>query len=182
MSDIGDSTELAAELAMEAVDEPERRRWHSAVAFTTLVIAVLAATAALLAGMTAEEVFIDRTEQIIDIAIAQGDLERAQTLRAKHELLLAVGRTPDPAEIALVQELEAGARAELDEAAEARNEVRAVGSIPLVFAVAATVFAVAIAVSGLSVIVDRKWLWAVGSVIALGGVVALVVGVVGLGA
>lgn len=180
MTESGESTELAAELALEAVEEHGKRAaWHDHVALSTLVIAVLAAAAALLAGITAHEVLIDRTEQIIDVAIAQSDLERAETLRAKHALLIAVDQEPDPEEVELVDELEREAREEAELAAEARDEGVAAGSTHLVLAAATTIFAVAIAVAGLSVIVDRRRLWTAGMIVALGGAATFAFGLVG---
>lgn len=178
MTESRESTELAAELALETEKDHGGAPWHKPVAFTTLVIAVLAAVAALFAGMTAHEILVERTEEIIDVAIAQGDLERAETLHVKNELLAAMGLEPDPEEIALAEELEREAKAELELAAEAHQEALIAGSAHLVLALSATVFAVAIAVAGLSVIVDRRWLWTAGLIIAAGGTVTLGVGLV----
>lgn len=172
-------TELATEMAMEVGDDgASGTEWHRSVAFTTLVIAVLAASAALLAGITSHEILIDRTEEIVDIAIAQGDLARAQTAMATHELLNALGVTPDPDDVARAEELRSEADAFLERALEADREASFAGSLHLVFSVAATIFAVAIAITGLSAIVDRRWLWATGVAIAGAGLIILSVGLI----
>lgn len=50
----------------------------------------------------------------------------------------------------------------------------------MIFAVDVTVLAVAISVSGLSVVVEQKWLWAVGMFIGLVGSVGVAMGILSM--
>lgn len=180
MSETQESTELATELAVATVEHADGQpTWHRKVAFSSLLVAVLAAAAALLAGMTAHEVLIDRTEEILDVAYAQSDLERVDTIRTRHAVLQALGTDPSPDEVASADQLEAVASQALADAEVARAEASFAGSMHLVFAAASTIFAVAIAISGLAVIVDRAWLWGAGAAIALLGLVGLGIGLRG---
>ena len=176
MPDYSEATQMATEFAMEAADGegdgPPPNAWHRGVAFTTLLLAVLAALATLLSGMTSHELLVDRTEEIVQVATAETDLVEAEVLRSRVELRETVGLPVPPGSEERIAELEAEAEAAARTAAELRDASFNVGSQHLVFAVAAALFAVAIAVTGMAVIVDQRWLWVVGGGI---GVVGLVV-------
>jgi len=180
MSEFDESAEIAAELAMESVGEGSTGggslSWHRLVAFTTLVLAMLAALSALLAGMTAGEVLFDRTEEIIDLTEAVSDQVRVEVLKAKHQLLAAAGVPVPPEDIAEIEAIEA-AEKDLEAAQEAaRDKTFSAENTHLVFGIAATIFAVSIAVAGMAVIVNQQWLLAAGG---LGGLIGL--GILGIG-
>lgn len=180
MTEYSEGAEVAAELAMESVGDGSldnvELSWHRVVAFTTLILAVLAAVSALLAGVTAGEVLFDRTEEIINLTEAVSDQVRVEVLLAKHQLLEAAGVPIPPEDIAEIEAIQA-AEKELEEAQEAvREEAFAAENTHLVFAIAATVFAVSIAVTGMAVIVNQRWLVVAGG---LGGIIGL--GILGIG-
>jgi hypothetical protein len=168
MPEYDESATLATELALEDVED-RAPNWFRGVAFTALTLSVLASVAALLAGMTAHEILIERTEEIVAVTNRDADRISVEVLRSKHELQTALGITPDAAEVEEVAALDAEAEAENTQAEAEEAAVREHSSEHLVFALAATVFAVAIAITGLSAIVDRRWLWGAGIVM---GVVA----------
>lgn len=180
MSEFAESAEIAAEVAIESVGEGSTGggslSWHRSAAFTTLLLAVLAAISALLAGMTAGETLIDRTEEILDLSEALSDQVRIDVLEAKHQLLAAAGVGIPPEDIAEIEAIEA-AEKEFKEAQEAaRDKAFAAENTHLVFGIAATIFAVSIAVTGMAVIVNQRWLVAAGG---LGGLIGL--GILGIG-
>ena len=168
MSEYSESAELATELALEEL-EGHTPSWFRGVAFTTLVFSVLASISALLAGITAHEIILERTEEIVAVTDRDADLITAEVLRSKHEVQIALGVIPDAEEVEEIAALDAEAAAEDAEAAADEAAVRENSSEHLVFALAATIFAVAIAVTGLSAIVRQRWLWGAGIVM---GVVA----------
>ncbi len=176
MSEYSESAELATELALEDIEE-RSPGWFRGVAFTTLAFSVLASIAALLAGMTAHEIILERTEEIVAVTNSDADRISAEVLRSKHEIQIALGVTPDAEEVEEVAALEAKAAEENEEALTDEAAVREYSSEHLVFALAATIFAVAIAVTGLSAIVRQRWLWGAGIVM---GIVAS--GILGAGA
>jgi len=111
VSEYSESAELAAELALEDVEE-HSPGWFRGVAFTTLAFSVLASIAALLAGMTAHEIILERTEEIVAVTNSDADRISAEVLRSKHEIQIALGVTPDAEEVEEVAALEAKAAEE----------------------------------------------------------------------
>ena len=181
MSEIGESTELVEELVMELAKEDElghrAPKWHKKVALTSLVLALLAALGGLLAGMTAHESLLERTKEIIDVSRLEGDRISVEVLQAKHEILTTLGETVDPAEIDLIQAYEEE-QAELStEAAIEEAQIQITGYTHLVLAIAVTVLSVGITLGGMAVVVEERYLWIVGMVIGLVGVVGLAFGV-----
>jgi hypothetical protein len=177
MTEYGESAELAADLALEDISEGVPS-WYRGVAFTILVLSVVTATAALLAGMTAHETLLDRTEEIVDVSIAETDQLTIEILRTKHELQIALGQPPDPVEVAEIERMEAEAERYAEEAAAAEASALGAASNHLLLAIAATVAAIAIAVTGLAPIVIQRWLWIVGIVIGAAATGLLAIGIV----
>ena len=171
MGEYDEAANLAAELALEDIEE-RSPNWFRGVAFTTLALSVLASIAALLAGMTAHEILLERTEEIVAITDRNADQISVEVLQAKHDIQIALGVTPDPAEVEEIAALEAKAAEEDAEARTDEAAVRESSSEHLVFALAATIFAVGIAITGLSAIVRQRWLWGAG--IAMGVVAAAI--------
>ena len=169
MGEYDETAALASELALEDIED-SGPGWFRGVAFTTLIFSVLASIAALLAGMTAHEILLERTEEIVAVTNRDADRISVQVLEAKHEIQIALGVAPDPEEVKEITDFRAEAAEEDAEARTDEAEVREYTSEHLVFALAATVFAVAIAVTGLSAIVRQRWLWGAG--IAMGVVAA----------
>lgn len=178
MAEFGEATEIATELALEDV-EIRAPSWFRGVALTTLVFSVFTAAAALIAGVTAHEILVDRTEEILDATTAQSDRVSYEVLSAKHDILIGLGMPVDATEAAEVAAFEADAeqRRRAESAVEAQSVE--IGSTHLIAAVAATLFAVAIAVTGLAAVIDRKWLWIVGGGIGVVAFVPFVIGVMG---
>lgn len=176
MGEYDESAALAAELALEDLED-RAPTWFRGVAFTTLILSVLASIAALLAGMTAHEIILERTEEIVAVTNSDADRISAEVLQSKHDIQIALGVTPDAEEIEEIAALEEKAAEENAEALADEAAVREYSSEHLVFALAATIFAVAIAVTGLSAIVRQRWLWGAGIVM---GIVAS--GILGAGA
>jgi hypothetical protein len=178
MTDYSRPGEIAAELALEDV---ERRapKWFRGVAFTTLVLSVLTASAALVAGLAAHETILERTEEIIDLSDVESDVLSAEILQSKHGILTALGEPLDPDEVAFVEEMEADAErlAAGGEAAEVATLSAA--STHLVAAISATLFAVSIAVTGLAAVVRQRWLWFAGIGMGVIAAVPLALAVVG---
>lgn len=177
MAEYGDSGDVAAELALEDISEGVPS-WYRGVAFTILVLSVVTALSALLAGMTAHETLLDRTEEIIDVSVSETDELTVEILRLKHELQVAHDQQLDPAEVAEIERLESEAAEFGDEAAAAEASALSAASNHLILAIAATIAAVAIAVTGLAPIVFQRWLWIVGIVIGCLAMALLATGVI----
>ena len=184
MSEFGGSAELVDELILEAAKEgeagPEGPRWHKLVALSTLVLALMTAVGALLAGITAHEAVLERTEQAIEVSVLEGDRVTVEVLKAKHEILSSLGEAPDPNEIALIEEYEEQMAELFEETAHEEGAVQEASSSHLILAIAVTVLSVGITLCGMSIVVDQKWLWIAGLAIGLVGAVGLGIGIISL--
>jgi len=180
--ELNDSTELTNELIMDEVKEDKAERdpptWHTWVAMSTLLMASLIAIGALLAGITAHEALFDRTEEIIAVSTSQGARIAVEVLKTKHEILISMGETPAKAEIAQIQPYDT-------EVAELQYEVNRDEAIVqsaihthLVFAIAVTLLAVGISLSGMAIILDSKLLWYAGMVFGVVGAMGVGTGIV----
>jgi hypothetical protein len=87
--------------------------------------------------MTAHETLLDRTEEIIDISIAETDELTAEILRTKHDIQRALDQPVSAAEIEQIERIDAE-RIELEaEADSAEASAIASASIHLLLATAA---------------------------------------------
>ena len=73
------------------------KRWHKKVALSTLILALLAALGGLLSGITAQESQFEKIEEVINLTILENDRISVDVLKAKHEILISLGETPDEA-------------------------------------------------------------------------------------
>jgi hypothetical protein len=128
--------------------------------------------------MTAHETLLDRTEEIIDVSVAETDALTVEILRTKHELQVALGQPVDPAEVAEIERMESEAEEFEREAAAAEASALGAASNHLLLAIAATIAAIAIAATGLAPIVFQRWLWIVGIVIGTLATILLGIGIV----
>ncbi len=179
MSEIGETTAMVADLAMEETDRGKavemRPRWHEQVALSTLVMAMLAAVGALLAGIAVQEATMERMQEIIDFSILEGDRVEVEILKAKHEILIGLGKTPDQSEMEQIHFFEEekerlGKEVTLEEA-----YIQSSMSVHLILAMAVTILSVGITLCGAAIVVDMKYLW-------IAGLVFGVIGTIGLGA
>ena len=184
MSEIGESSELVDELFLESVKEDEGAhrgpRWHRQVALSSLVLALLAALGGLLAGITAHESLLERTQEVIAVSRLEGDRVSIEVLRAKHEILSSLGEPVPSAEIARIEAYEEEARELGREATLEEVQARITDYAHLVLAVAVTVLSVGITLGGMAVVVEEKWLWAAGMAIGSVGTLGLAWGIVGM--
>ncbi len=177
MSEPGESTEMASDLIMETTKEDkengEREIWHKQVAFSTLVMAGLTAIGALLAGITAHNALLERTKEIVEISILGGDRVNIEVLKAKHEILLSLGETPEESETDQIRAYEVEIEELKGDAAGEEAEILSANFSHLVFPIAVTLLAVGITVSGMSIIVEQEFLWIVGIVFGVVGAVGV---------
>ncbi len=180
--EIGDSAELANELIMESAKEDgegyERKPdWHGKLAAFTLVLALLTAVGALLAGITAHESLLDSSQESLDATIIEGDRVTIEILRAKHEILLSLGQTPDPAEVQRVEDYDAEIASLDTESEDEESAIATANSTHLILAVAVTLLSVGIAISGMAIIVDTRKLWFIGIGFGVVGTLGLIYGI-----
>jgi hypothetical protein len=184
MPEEGESTELVSELVMEQMEhdrgESGSKSWHRKVALSTLLLALLAALGGLLAGITAHESNQEQIAEIISLTVLEGDRVSVEVLKAKHEILISMGETLDEAEISAIQAIEAEIDQKREEIVEEESLARAFAQTHLIFAVAVTLLAVGISVSGMSVVIEQKWLWGVGMIFGVVGAVGVILGILSM--
>ena len=178
------STELATELVLEEIEanKPASQiaQWHKLVALSTLILALFAALGGLLSGITAHESNLEKTQEIISLTVLEGDRVSVEVLKAKHDILISLGEVPDEAEIQAIQEFEEEIADKRAEATQEEGLAQAFGQTHLVFAVSVTLLAAGISLSGMSVVVSEKWLWAVGLFIGGLGSLGIVLGIISM--
>ena len=181
MSKLPESMESAQDFITDAMDSQEagdgHPRWHKHVALTTLVMALLTALGVMLASMSATQSLIERTQEIIEVNSLEGDRVYVETLKSKHEILTALGETPDQAEITTIAAIE-------EEMLEL--EIKTVGDESLVttttkahniFAIAVALLSLGTALCGMSIIVNQKFLWGAGLIFGAVGTAGVGLGV-----
>ena len=181
MSEETESTELASELVLEQMeaDDPAYKElhWHKLVAFFTLIMALLAAIGGLLSGITAQEAQLEKIEEISALTVLEGDRVSTEILKTKHELLTNLGEIPNEKELETIREFEKEIEEKEIEVAQEERLAQLTGQTHLVFAISVTIIAAGISISGMSVIVQQKWLWVAGMML---GAVGVVMGVISM--
>lgn len=182
MSEQSESAELANELFMEHADhdlqDPQEKNWHRRVALSTLIFAMLAALGGLLSGITAHESQLEKTEEIISLTVLEGDRVSVEILKAKHEILLSMGETPDKDELAAILDYEAEIAGKSEEVVEEEILAQVFGQTHLVFAISVAFLAAGISLSGMAVVVSERWLWIIGLVIGVLGSIGIAWGII----
>ena len=181
MSEQSESAELASELFLDQVEQdphdPQERNWHRRVALSTLIFAMLAALGGLLSGITAHDSQLEKTEEIISLTILEGDRISVEILKAKHDILLSMGESPDEGELAAIQVFEAVIAEKREEVVEEDTLAQVLGQTHLVFAISVAFLAAGISLSGMAVVVSEKWLWIIGLFIGVVGSMGIVWGI-----
>ncbi|MFN2190238.1 MAG: DUF4337 family protein [Candidatus Promineifilaceae bacterium] len=153
-------------------------KWHRQVAISTLLMALITAVGALLAGITAHETLVDRTQELIEVSIAQSERMSIEVLKAKVEMMSALGHTHDPSDLAQISEYEDEAVEAEEEADQEESMVQAITTTHLSLAVSVTILSVGITLSGMAIIVNEKKLWYIGLVFGALGAVSVFYGVI----
>ena len=177
MADIGESVELVDELAMESTKGGVHPGWHKRAALSTLLMAVLATIGALLSGSTSAEAIMDRTQEIIEISILEGEEVEVAVLRAKHEILANLGEIPDPAELEEINAYEAQINELEKEAAVQEERIQFLSFPSLIFGVSVAILSIGITLVGMAVVIDMKILWYAGIVLGIVGAFGIGIGI-----
>jgi len=143
-------------------------KWMAVVALSTAIIAVLAAIASLLAGDHANEAMISQIQSANQWNYYQAKGIKSGLLVSKDELLAALGKTPEKADLGKIQDY-AREQKEIRETAEncektAENHLRA----HVTLARGVTLFQISIAIAAICLLTRRRAFF--GAVLATGAV------------
>jgi hypothetical protein len=171
-SELEDPAETARELISGewvSNSKEERSDWTSRVALSTMVIALFSAVGALLAGITANESLLKRTEEILEVSKLESDRLDIEFLKSKHEILTALGETPDIGEVERIRRYEEETGELKTSVDDDEPRIRTAMYEHELFATAVTLFSMAITLSGMSLIAKRRFLWMVSLTFAVVG-------------
>lgn len=182
MPKLGESTEVANDLVVDQVIDRFTDRKasdeKSGVVLSALLMAVLAAFGALMAGISAQEALLTRTDEAMAVSIRENDRLSIEVLKAKHDILVSLGETPDAVELAQVATYERQATEFADKTSHEEKRVQALILPHLVFSVAVTLLSVGIALNGIAIVTEKKFLWFVGIAFGLFGAIGISAGIV----
>lgn len=181
MSEQTDAAETAQDAIIENVESKgvtvEHPGWHKLVAITTMIMALLAAIGGMMTAISSHEALVERTRAIIELNYLEGDRLYVETVKNKHEMLIALGETPDPAEIESIALYEESMEGEKGNIAQEAALALTAGNVHVVFAVAVTLLSLGITLGGMAVIVETMWLWVAGILIGGAGAVGISIGI-----
>jgi hypothetical protein len=168
--------ETIHEHAAEGHHRPSAPRWITHVALSTLLMALLSASGALMAAISAHESLLERSQEILDFVAIETDRVEIEVLQTKHELLRRLDETPDEAEVARIGTYRREVARLTEETAVEESRVRTTTHAHLVFAIAVTLLSIGITLGGMAIIARQRFLWLIGLVFGLAGAVSVVLG------
>jgi hypothetical protein len=156
--------------------EKAREKWVLLVALSTAILAVFAALSSILAGYHVNEALIDQIQASDQWAYYQAKGIKSAVLESTIEILHSLkGQTfsKDDERVKIYKK----EQKEIEELA--RNKEKSSSAhleLHNSLARAVTVFQIAIAISAISVLTKRKWLWCISGILGLIGLVFLAQG------
>jgi hypothetical protein len=160
----------------EMHEHASRGGWIMRVALTSALTAALAAVAALKAGHTANEAMLAQIESANQWNFFQAKSIKASVLRSKMDLLVEMGKAASPKDEAKASDYER----EQDEIKKHAEKLAVESHILLhqhqTLSHSVTLFQIGIAVSAMSVLARRRWLWGVSLIFSAVGLFYLIAG------
>ena len=166
MSELGEIAGEMSEHLMEVARESSRPSWTNRVAIGTMLMGLLSALGALLAGMGANEALLTRTQEAIDVSRIQGERLELAVLEAEQTILESLGTELDSDHRRRGQERAQALREQIDRYEEHEARVERALELHEIFALSVTLLAVAISLSGIALVAERKNLWHTGLLMA----------------
>lgn len=178
-SELEEPAEPAHDLIREELAEAEKDGslpWLEKVALVTMIMALLSALGALAAAFSANELMLDRTEEILESSEASNATLEIELLSSKHEILESLGESPDPEELERVREFQARAREAKSSATQSEASVQKTLPEHERFAIGVSLLSIAITLSGMSIVTTSRRLWFLSLTLGLFGAALLAVG------
>ena len=134
-------------------------KWMVWVALSTAFLAVLAAIASLLANHHSEEAMICQIKSSDQWSFYQAKSIKSLILLNSGKIIDAIGKVKDPADVQKIQENKLDQNKILKKATTFAEESSYHVAINTVFARSVTIFQIAIAISAITILTKRKFLW-----------------------
>ena len=168
--------EVPTEKLCESVqDEAEkaREKWVLLVALSTAILAVFAAVCSLMASHHANEALVEQVQASDQWAYYQAKGIKSAILESKTETLKALGKQTSTNDEEKIKRYTSEQK-EIEEKAKEKEKSSSTHlTAHNMLAKAVTVFQIAIAISAISVLTRRKWLWYGSGVLGLIGIIFL---------
>jgi hypothetical protein len=161
MDDFDDPTESLHEKITETAREQREERWTTWVAITTAIIAVFAAIAGLFAGHHSNEALIDQVKASDSWAYYQAKSIKAEIIQ---------NSSLPKKDTARLRQLKDEQQEIQNIAKEKENSSKAHLEKHLKLSRAVTLFQVAIAISAISIVSRKRFLWMLSIIIAVIGI------------
>ena len=166
-SEFSETTEIARDLVMES--KLAQDDWIKWAALSSMVMALFTAIGSLFANFTANESVLERTEEILEASYLENDRLRVEVLLAKHEILNALAPSNKSTDRATLRHLNAEIT-RLEKAIKADEAiVQSYSFSHEIFSIGIALLSVAIALSGMGIIANRKFPWITGLVFGVTG-------------
>jgi len=153
-----------------------KEKWVLYVALTTAVIAVLAAITGLLAGDHSDEAMLAQIKSSDQWAFYEAKSIKSEQIASANKILLALGKTPAPADSAKIKANKADQAKIMADAKALQTESGEHVAKHKILARGVTLFQVAIAIGAISIITKRKTLWVASMGFAIVGIFFLMQG------
>jgi hypothetical protein len=177
MEEIEDPTEKLREKIHEEAEE-KKERWLFYVALSTAIIAVCAAVSGLLGGDHANEAMMCQIEASNQWAYYQAKSIKSEIAVSNNRILAATGGKVTDSDTHKVAIYEQEKQEITKEARKSEKESALHLARHRVLAQAVTFFQIAIAISAISILAKKKFLWVGSLLIAVAGIVFLVMGII----
>ena len=176
--DLGESDELALELAAEAVGDHQKEPWFDHAAFSSMVLAMVMTVGALYAGIAANQAIADRQRELLDESEAH--LSILVEEMTKNRLLLQASSGEEGSEelIAAVEKYEEDAEKDQQAAEEDLSQSEAVYEAHEILAFGVTLMSIGVTMTGMSIVIRKKHIWMMALVFASIGLVLILFGLI----
>ena len=169
--EMDESSDVAKEIMQEQVEHHQQSDpWVDRVALSAMIMALFTALSGLFAGITANALVVERTQEILVVEKLEAERLTIQILRSKHELLSALEHKPDEKEVELIKKYEKNIKKFAQQLIQEEGEVRHTLHEHEMFAIAVTVLSVAITLSGIALVSRGKTMWKIGLAFGFAGI------------
>jgi len=144
-------------------------RWENWVALSSSLLAVLSASAALMATFTSDEAAIAESAETVYTAYKEGALASYYTLQSKIEILDALGKSPTKSDEEQLIQLKERIKTYKIKVEENDQEGKQKYKVHDMLAIGVTLFQVAILMGGFSILIQRPGFWLFGMLFMLVG-------------
>jgi hypothetical protein len=171
--------EIAVKEVVEQTNEGKKDRWQRWLALSSTLLAVLSVVAALLANFASDEAAVALSNDTDYSAYAEGADTSRTILKAKLELLAAMGKPATDSDLEELKRLEAQARTFRERSNSSEKQGTDAFRTHDSLAIAVTLFQVTMLLGGVAVMMNQVLIWRFGLAFSVVGLIYFARGVAG---